>query len=165
MAKFRNIRVRMAGGKTRTQRAMVLASGKLRFVSNRKRSSPSHTPARKTHKRSVRYMARRKRSYSRRSSFGSLGKKMVGGFGYGVVREPINQLAKKVPFVGGFGDEVLMLGVSALLATKTSGVMRQIGNAGVYVESHNLGRNIAGGMLGGILGTSATSTTSSGATF
>lgn len=34
MVKFRNIKVKMKGGKTRIQRAMVLASGKLRFVKN-----------------------------------------------------------------------------------------------------------------------------------
>ena len=39
MAKYRNIRVKMKGGKTRIQRAIVLASGKLRFVKNTSRRS------------------------------------------------------------------------------------------------------------------------------
>src|SRR5947209_5601818 len=34
MPKFRNIRVKMKGGKSRIQRAQVLASGKLKFVKN-----------------------------------------------------------------------------------------------------------------------------------
>ena len=39
MAKYRNIRVKMKGGKSRIQRAMVLASGKLKFVKNTSRRS------------------------------------------------------------------------------------------------------------------------------
>jgi len=39
MPKFRNIRVKMANGKSRIQRAQVLASGKLKFVKNKARSA------------------------------------------------------------------------------------------------------------------------------
>jgi len=39
MPKYRNIRVKMKGGKSRIQRAMVLASGKLRFVKNARRKA------------------------------------------------------------------------------------------------------------------------------
>ena len=39
MAKYRNIRVKMKGGKTRIQRAIVLASGKFKFVKNTSRRS------------------------------------------------------------------------------------------------------------------------------
>ena len=42
MPKYRNIRVKMKGGKTRIQRAMVLASGKLRFVKGKARAKASH---------------------------------------------------------------------------------------------------------------------------
>src|SRR3990167_3291731 len=38
MPRYRNIRVKMKGGKTRIQRALVLASGKLRFVKGKGRS-------------------------------------------------------------------------------------------------------------------------------
>src|SRR3990167_4204386 len=38
MPRYRNIRVKMKGGKTRIQRARVLASGKLRFVKGKVRS-------------------------------------------------------------------------------------------------------------------------------
>lgn len=40
MPRFKNIRVRMKGGKSRIQRAMVLASGKLKFVKNIGRRTP-----------------------------------------------------------------------------------------------------------------------------
>src|SRR3990167_8491990 len=39
VANYRNIRVKMKGGKTRIQRALVLASGKLKFVKNTSRRS------------------------------------------------------------------------------------------------------------------------------
>ena len=39
MVKYRNIRVKMKGGKSRIQRAMVLASGKFKFVKNTSRRS------------------------------------------------------------------------------------------------------------------------------
>jgi hypothetical protein len=65
MVKFKNIRVKMRGGKSRIQRAMVLASGKLRFVKNisRSRASSSRQPKPKHH-RSVRTsMTRRRRGH------------------------------------------------------------------------------------------------------
>lgn len=61
--KFRNIRVKMKGGKTRIQRAMVLASGKLRFVKNVHRSSQSRrtsTPRHQTTRRRTNLARRRK---------------------------------------------------------------------------------------------------------
>ena len=39
MPRYRNIRVKMKGGKSRIQRAIVLASGKLKFVKNTSRRS------------------------------------------------------------------------------------------------------------------------------
>jgi len=38
MAKFKNIKIKMKGGKSRIQRVMVLASGKFRFVKNKRKS-------------------------------------------------------------------------------------------------------------------------------
>lgn len=40
MVKYRNIRIKKPGGGTRLQRARVLASGKLKFVKNKKRARP-----------------------------------------------------------------------------------------------------------------------------
>jgi len=48
MAKFKNIKIKMKGGKSRIQRVMVLASGKFRFVKNKRKSSPG--PAKKSTK-------------------------------------------------------------------------------------------------------------------
>lgn len=65
--KFRNIRVKMKGGKTRIQRAMVLASGKLRFVKNVTRSRSSPSKARHSSKGGTRKMAKKRRFGSRGS--------------------------------------------------------------------------------------------------
>jgi hypothetical protein len=68
MPKFKNIRVKMKGGKSRLQRVKVLASGKYKFVKNIgrkvKRKSTSRTSRRsKTKKGGTRRMVRR---YSRK---------------------------------------------------------------------------------------------------
>jgi len=47
MPRYRNIRVKMKGGKVRIQRALVLASGKLRFVKGKGRSSPRKSGGKK----------------------------------------------------------------------------------------------------------------------
>lgn len=70
MPKFKNIRIKMKGGKSRLQRVQVLASGKYKFVKNlvRGRSASFKSP-KPTKKRSggLRSMARKKKSYSRGS--------------------------------------------------------------------------------------------------
>lgn len=106
-------------------------------------------------------MVKRKITRRRKSSIGGVGKIMLGGAIYGVAREPINQLASKVPFVGTLGDEVALLAINFLLATKTKGIMRQIGRSGLMIEAYNLARGTGGSLLGGILGTSSATTTTS----
>lgn len=65
-AKFRNIRVRMASGRTRLQRARVLASGKLKFVKNKKRA----TPKRASPKRAAKKAAKKRSKSSKSASSG-----------------------------------------------------------------------------------------------
>lgn len=68
MATYKNIRIKMKGGKSRLQRVKVLASGKYKFVKNltkRGRKTPTRRTRRKSNpgrKRGVRRMARKKRS-------------------------------------------------------------------------------------------------------
>jgi hypothetical protein len=76
------------------------------------------------------------------------------------VREPLSQLTARIPYVGGMGDEVALLIGSSVIATKTSGIFRQIGKAGVVIEAHNLGRMLAGGTIG-LFSAKPTSTTQS----
>jgi len=123
--------------------------------------------SKKTNIRSVKTMAKRRRrssartTYSRKrsSKMGGVAGLMLGGAGYGLIREPLNQLASKVPFVGSLGDEVVLLGASYLMATKGSGIIRKVGRAGLVIEAHNLARNLGGGLLGSI--TNATTPASS----
>ncbi len=63
MAAFKNIRIKMKGGKSRMQRVKVLASGKYQFVKNITKSLSRRKPRRKNNpkKRNVRRMGKRKR--------------------------------------------------------------------------------------------------------
>lgn len=147
---YKNIRIRKAGGGTRLQRVQVLASGKYKFVKNNTKKSRSTAPTtrKKAVKRGSYTMARRRKRVSRRSGkMGGVTGLMLGGAGYGIVREPINQLVSNVPLIGGLGDEVVMLIASYLMATKTSGVLRKVGRAGIVIEAHNLSRNLMGGVI------------------
>tara|TARA_Y100000310_G_scaffold251876_1_gene258504 strand:- start:316 stop:798 length:483 start_codon:yes stop_codon:yes gene_type:complete len=127
-------------------------------ASKRSRTITLKRTVSKTAKRRRRPMAKRKVMRRRKSSIGGVGKLMLGGAIYGVAREPINQLASKVPFVGNLGDEVALLAINFLIATKTKGMVRQIGRAGLMIEAYNLARGTGGSLLGGILGTSSTTT-------
>jgi len=106
-----------------------------------------------TARRRVKTMARRRRTYakrrtSRRSGMGTLTKLALAGAGYGLIREPLNQLVAKVPLVGNFGDEVALGLASLLIASKGSGMLKKIGQAGVIIEAHNLARGGMGGLMG-----------------
>ena len=67
MPKYRNVKVKKKGGGYRIQRAKVLASGKLRFVKNKQRSTAKST------KRKGHSPARRKKGAKRRS--GTMGRR------------------------------------------------------------------------------------------
>jgi len=114
---------------------------------------------------SVKTMARRRYKMARRSKFRSstggngVMKLALGGAIYGLVREPINQFAGKIPLIGGFGDEVALGVISYIAATKGTGWVRNIGRAGVVIEAHNLARNMGGNLLSGFLGNTTTAST------
>lgn len=66
MVKFKNIRIKMKGGKSRLQKVKVLASGKYKFVKNVKSRSKKLTKSSKKTKRRKTNLARRKRRRGRR---------------------------------------------------------------------------------------------------
>jgi hypothetical protein len=71
MPKYRNIRVKTKGGKSRIQRAMVLASGKLRFVKNTHRASkPRKSKATKRRKSGYVFTAARRAAAKRNLKHG-----------------------------------------------------------------------------------------------
>jgi len=61
---FRNIRIKMANGKTRIQKAKVLASGKLKFVKNTARSVKRHAKRGASH---VKHRIKRRKSSKSRA--------------------------------------------------------------------------------------------------
>jgi hypothetical protein len=105
-------------------------------------------------RRRTRTMARRRtRRRSSRKGMSVEGKMIIGGLGYGMVREPLNSLAKKIPVIGGLGDEIA-LGMVAYFAGKhLKGTAKTIARSALTIEAHNLGRQMLGGTLSGLLGT------------
>ena len=90
MSKFRNVRVKMKGGKSRIQRAMVMASGKLKFVKNIHRSASRGAKPSK-HYGGRKHMARRRgRKGSHRGRNLTLGITSIG-IGAGGILLPQNQ--------------------------------------------------------------------------
>lgn len=86
---FKNITVRMKGGKTRKQRVMVLKSGKYKFVKNLRKSKSNPSRGKTKRKRSVKRTARRRYRRRRRRSKGmTIPLAVVGGVAAGVA-EPI----------------------------------------------------------------------------
>jgi len=128
------------------------------------RKSYSRTVRKTVAKRRSRTMAKR-RTYRKKSAFGGVAGLVLGGAGYGVIREPLSQLSAKIPMVGGLGDEVALMGASYLMATKGSGIIRKIGRAGLVIEAHNLARNLAGGVIGAVTGGATTTVPQSGMSF
>lgn len=62
MAKYKNIKIKKKGGGYRTQRVMVLKSGKYRFVKNKSsRSSKKTNPSKKTTRRKRNVVKKKKR--------------------------------------------------------------------------------------------------------
>lgn len=116
----------------------------------------------------VKPMARRRtaRTRSRRSYF-RLGAKRRGGrksqkldlMGtvlaagiYGVGREPVAGLISPVTNmlpVGDYKDEVGMALVSYFMAKKGTGIIKNVGKAGLTIEAYRASTSLAGGLFGG----------------
>lgn len=116
-------------------------------------------------RRSSRSVGFRSRGSSRGGGFLGLSRnmpKMVGGAIYGGVRARIsNALAQRIPsFLGEFTDEAVMLGISlAVESNVKQSILREAGNAGIYIESARIGETLADKMFG------SGSTTSSAQSF
>lgn len=153
MAKTKNIRIKKKGGGFRLQKVQVLRSGKYKFIKNsgsRNRSPVRRASTRRTATKTRRGATLAKRRGSRKRSgmsLGPIGKRVLGGFGYGLVREPVNRLMKQLPFVGTIGDELALGLVAALVRQRTSGTIKAVADAALSIESHNLGRQVSSGGL------------------
>lgn len=130
---------------------MGFAKGWRAYKASKKSSSRRVVKTTTTKRRKSYTMARRKRkSYSRKKSMftGPMGL-MLGGAGYGMIRGPLNSVTKMIPLpvIGSLGDEVALGVASYFLATKGKGLVKKIGQAGLVIESHNLTRNMSGGLF------------------
>lgn len=135
---------------------------KFKTKSKKKAGRKSVRAASRAPKRRKMKMARRKRTVRRRAasrrrkSTSTLTPKdaVLYGLGYGVVREPLNQgikaLAGNLPVIGTVGDEVALGALHYFGAKGNWFGMKKLFITGLAVESHNLGRNLAGGALSGI---------------
>ena len=92
----------------------------------------------------------------------------LGGFGYGAIRKPLSDLTSMIPFVGGFGDEV-GLGIASYLMARGKiplldkiKITRDIGRAGLAIESARFGEQLLGGQLSGMFGVGTSSVSQSG---
>lgn len=113
-----------------------------------KRNSPK---SRTVRTRSSSFKVARKKKVSRRKSggFGVMGKAVIGGFIYGVARQPIQNITKN--FLGGVSDEIGMLLVTGVIANFTTGQIRNAALIGMAIEASTLAKNFnLGGLTGGL---------------
>jgi hypothetical protein len=160
MATYRNIKVKKAGGGYRTQRAMVLASGKLKFVKN-SGAARSHAPKRsksmaKRRKSSTALARRSRRRYhlakmprrSRRRRGAGLNMVHLGAATLGLAyltgaASPIKQvpaMAAKIPGAKTFGAPAVV-GVSALAINhfRPNKWLKLLGAAGIVLAAARVG--------------------------
>jgi len=90
-----------------------------------------------------------KRRSSKASFMGGVTPKVIGGAAYGALR---NRAASFVggllPTGGAMGLSAAML-LTSVVVSKQRGVLKNVGTAGIYIESANLGSMLASGAFGG----------------
>jgi hypothetical protein len=161
MATYRNIKVKKAGGGYRTQRAMVLASGKLKFVKN-SGAARSHAPKRSKsmakRRKSSTALARRsrrryhlakmpRRSRSRRRGAG-INMMLLGAATLGLAyltgsSSPVSQIpamAAKIPGAKTFGaPAVVGIGALAVNHFRPNKWLKLLGAAGIVLAAAQVG--------------------------
>jgi hypothetical protein len=160
MATFKNITVKMANGKTRTQRAMVLANGRYKFVkkgagkaaprkrskSMAKRKKSSTALARRSRRRyHLAKMPRRRRSSRRGTGINMvhLGAATLGLAYLTGAASPIKQIptmAAKIPGAKTFGAPAVV-GVTALAVNhfRPNKWLKLLGAAGIVLAAARVG--------------------------
>jgi len=139
MPKFRNIRVKMANGKSRIQRAQVLASGKLKFVKNKARTVHRHV--KRAGKHVKRRITRRKnptRTPVRRNTSSKRSNSMVGGF------------LKKIPIIN--SPIVRKIFIAAGAVSIIVSVLSLISPRAAATANSTIGRGVIGLATGDIVG-------------
>jgi len=141
MPRFKNVRIKMANGRTRLQRAQILASGKLKFVKNKARSGGRGVKRRASTLR--RRLTPRKRQTNRTpvrrsNSKRSNNKGMVGGF---LKKIPLinNPIVRKI-FIAA-GAVSIIVSVLSLISPRAAGA-----------ANSTVGRGIIGLATGDVIG-------------
>jgi len=138
---FRNIRIKMANGRFRIQKAKVLASGKLKFVKNTTRTvhkhvkrAGRHVKRRVTRRKSPKSSPSVRRSNSKRSNK----KGMVGGF------------LKKIPLIN--NPTVRKVFIAAGAVSIIVSVLSLISPRAAAAANSTIGRGAIGLATGDIVG-------------
>jgi len=139
---FRNIRIKMANGKTRIQKAKVLASGKLKFVKNKARTVHRHAKSggkrikhRIKHRKSSTRRPTRKTNKSKRSG----NRSMVG-----------RNFLKKIPLIN--NPTVRKVFIAAGAVSIIVSVLNLISPRAAAAANSTVGRGVIGLATGDIVG-------------
>jgi len=139
---FRNIRIKMANGKTRLQKAKVLASGKLKFVKNTSRTVHRHAKRaakavskRRPRRKSSTRRAPRKTNKSKRSG----NRSMVG-----------RNFLKKIPLIN--NPTVRKVFIAAGAVSIIVSVLGLISPRAANAANSTIGRGVIGLATGDIIG-------------
>jgi len=118
MPRFKNVRIKMANGKSRLQRAQILRSGKLKFVKNKARSAVRHT---KHAARRIKHRVTRRRpskSPVSRKASKPRSKSMV----FGGIKKTLNQpIIKKVLMAAGLVS--VAISILSLVSPRAAGAV------------------------------------------
>jgi len=141
MPKFRNIRVKMANGKSRIQRAQVLASGKLKFVKNKARSVKRRVKsgARRVKSRVTKRRRSPSRAPVRRNSTKRSNKSVVG-----------RNFLKKIPLIN--NPTVRKVFIAAGAVSLIVSVLSLISPRAAAAANSTVGRGVIGLATGDVVG-------------
>jgi len=139
---FRNIRIKMANGKTRIQKALVLRSGKLKFVKNKARTAHRHIKKggkhikhRIKHRKSSKNRAPVKRNNSNRST----NRSVVG-----------KNIFKKIPFIN--NPIVRKVFIAAGAVSIIVSVLSLVSPRAALLANGTIGRAVIGLATGDVVG-------------
>jgi len=148
MPKFRNIRVKMQNGKSRIQRAMVLRSGKLKFVKNVGRKA--HSGAKRAHKAVKHRVSKRKNSKSRNKSPVRHNNNSKRSRSSSVVGKGI---FNKIPFINNpIAKKVFIAAGAASIITS---VLALVSPRAAELSNSTIGRGVIGFATGDFIGGAA----------
>jgi hypothetical protein len=121
--------------------------GEFKKKSSSKRKSMKRT-TRKTPKKARRRtynMAKKKTTKRKSNGMNPMIKAVVGGFLYGIARQPIQEFTSG--FMGGLSDEIGMLLVTGLGGMFLKGQLKNIAIVGASIEASRLAQNFSFGSL------------------